>query len=78
LKLKSSILEIWQNLKSFGFCQILTVDDDQLQKAQGTDHFDQNFGGFLGLRSRMLNSTRETARNWAGRVGFWASFAAFR
>jgi hypothetical protein len=24
----------------------LTVDDDQLQKAQGTDHFDHNFGGF--------------------------------
>ena len=43
LKLKSTILGIWQKLsKSYGFCQTLRVDELSAgKKPQGTDHFDQ-------------------------------------
>ena len=63
--------------KSIGFCQTLTVDDGHLAKSPRNRPFDHSFSGFLDLQSRMLNSTRETARDWGGRVGFWAGFAAF-
>ena len=42
----------------------MTVDDDQLQKAQRADHFDSNFGGLSVCFAELLNSTRETARDW--------------